>query len=124
METEHDNIRAALTWHIADDADDTATRVRLAAALWRFWLRRSHRSEGRRRLTGVRAEAGTMALRARVLFGRGVLAWSLRDGRQAAGLVSKALSLYRDLHDQKGIVDALGILGEIAQWNGDRIHAQ
>jgi len=123
LETEHDNIRAALTWH-AGDADDTATRVRLAAALWRFWLRRNHRSEGRRRLRGIRSEAGTMALRARVLFGRGVLAWSLRDGRQAAGLVSKALSLYRDLHDQKGIANALGILGEIAQWNGDRIHAQ
>ncbi len=121
LETEHDNIRAALAWHIADDADDAATRVRLAAALWRFWLRRNHRSEGRRRLTGVRAEAGTMALRARVLFGRGVLAWSLHDGRQAAGLVAKALSLYRDLHDQKGIADALGILGEIAQWDGERI---
>jgi len=123
LETEHDNIRVALAWH-ADDADDAATRVRLAAALWRFWLRRNHRSEGRRWLTGVRAEAGTMALRARVLFGRGVLAWSLHDGSQAAGLVAKALSLYRDLQDRGGIADALGILGEIAQWNGNRIHAQ
>ncbi len=123
LETEHDNLRTALARH-ADDTNDAAARVRLAAALWRFWLRRNHRSEGRRWLTGVRADAGATALRARVLFGRSVLAWSLRDASQATVMVLKALSLYRGLHDRKGRADALGVLGEIAQWNGDGIRAQ
>ncbi|MDB5057900.1 MAG: transcriptional regulator, family, partial [Chloroflexi bacterium] len=36
LATEHDNMRAALTWSLRD-GQDAASGLRLAAALWRFW---------------------------------------------------------------------------------------
>src|SRR2546430_2062435 len=44
LESEHDNLRAAL--QNSGDAE-----LRLAAALWRFWMMRGFVSEGRERYT-------------------------------------------------------------------------
>src|SRR5205814_799745 len=46
LESEHDNLRAALRW--AQAQDEVALGLGLAAALYRFWERRGHWTEGRR----------------------------------------------------------------------------
>ncbi|MDP9368760.1 MAG: NB-ARC domain-containing protein, partial [Chloroflexota bacterium] len=54
LEGEHDNLRAALTW--AAEAAEPESRMRglrVAAALWVFWLRRGHLAEGRGRLDAL-----------------------------------------------------------------------
>jgi predicted ATPase/class 3 adenylate cyclase len=48
LETEHDNLRAALSWTLGQEPDATEPALRLAGALWWFWFWRGHFSEGRR----------------------------------------------------------------------------
>jgi predicted ATPase/class 3 adenylate cyclase/Tfp pilus assembly protein PilF len=48
LELEHDNMRAALTWALANNYIEQALRI--AGALARFWVVRSYLTEGRRRL--------------------------------------------------------------------------
>ena len=47
VETEHNNIRAALSWY---RRNDPAAALRLAAAMSAFWSLRGHHTEGRQRL--------------------------------------------------------------------------
>src|SRR5437879_9722448 len=55
MESEHDNLRVALSWLIAHDADEAA---QLAADLVRFWYVRGHFEEGTRCLHAALAASG------------------------------------------------------------------
>ncbi|MGA7731960.1 MAG: tetratricopeptide repeat protein [Chloroflexia bacterium] len=48
LELEHDNMRVALTWALANNCIEQALRI--AGALARFWVVRSYLTEGRRRL--------------------------------------------------------------------------
>jgi predicted ATPase/class 3 adenylate cyclase len=75
LESEHDNIRAALSWGLADPSR-TLDALRLTGALWRFWLLRGHMTEGREWLTQAleRDHDGDTAIRARALTGAGNLA--------------------------------------------------
>ncbi|HEX5849945.1 MAG TPA: hypothetical protein VFY59_12185, partial [Rubrobacter sp.] len=66
LETEHNNLRAALRWSLQNE--DVETTLRLAGALWRFWYVRGHLGEGKRWLDlALDLEAGDSALRVRVL---------------------------------------------------------
>src|SRR5262249_54839199 len=45
LETEHDNLRAALEWSLeAVEGEKSDAALRLAGALWRFWNRRGYLS--------------------------------------------------------------------------------
>jgi len=45
LNAEHDNFRSALGW--LEQADGAETRLRIVAALWRFWWMHGHLAEGR-----------------------------------------------------------------------------
>ncbi len=123
LETEHDNLRAALTWSQADPSGLEAG-LRLAGPMWWFWILRGHLREGRERLAGLlaRSPAPTSA-RAKALRGAGHLAYGQGDYDDARGLLEESLRLYRQFGDKRGIAIALAQLGRLSHGQGDHASA-
>ncbi|HUS17830.1 MAG TPA: tetratricopeptide repeat protein, partial [Chloroflexia bacterium] len=116
LEREHDNLRAALEWDQADP-DGGESGLRLAGALWRFWLLHDHWSEGRGWLEAALARAGPpSAARAKALFGLGSL---LTDSTAAQALLEQSVALWRRLGDRRGLAFALDGLAEEARLQGN-----
>jgi predicted ATPase len=115
LETEYDNLQAALSWREGEAARD-ASRLRLGAALWRFWEVRGRIREGRDWLEGILAESGdgAPAARARALNGAGNLARDLGDYGRAAEHHAEALRLRRAIGDPAGVASSLNNLGTVA----------
>ena len=119
LESDHDNLRAALDW--LGGQRDGERAVTLAAAMWRFWWLRGHIAEGRTQLESALAVAGSTAsaARATALDGAGVLAETQGDYDRAEALHREALALSRERDDKTGIARALGNLGVVAFDRGD-----
>jgi len=121
LETEHDNLRAALSWAL--ERNEAELAVQLGGALWRFWTRVGHWSEGRRWLGEGLTQASTVpaSVRAIALNGLGILLESQGDNRQAQTLFEESLELCRKIGDGKGIAMALCQLGWVAMPQGDYV---
>lgn len=121
LETEHDNLRAALEWSSAD----SETGLRLASALWFFWYLRGYVSEGREWLKQflTKAAQASSSLRAKALYGASMLARAQDDYALATRLLEESLALYRATRDNRGVALALGNLGMIALAQGDYARA-
>ena len=120
LETEHDNLRAALTWAI--ESGDVQTSLQLAGTLFPFWYTRGYLSEGRRWLEVVlvrfQALEPTQAL-AKALNGAGFLAWSQGDYAASRVLFEHGLAIWRELGDRRGIATMLNNLGLVVSAQGD-----
>lgn len=121
LETEHDNLRAALEWSSADPE----MGLRLASALWFFWYLRGYVSEGREWLNQFleKATQALSSLRAKALYGASMLARAQDDYALATTLLEESLALYRAAKDNRGVALALGNLGMIAFAQGDYARA-
>ena len=119
LEVEHDNLRAALGWALAEEKVDAAAR--LSGALWGFWYAHSHLSEGRRWLEAVLAAGGALGpvLRAQVLNGAGVLAYMQGARMRAVARLDESLTLLRPTGDKAAIAGALNSLAAVVQDLGD-----
>jgi len=118
LETEHDNVRSALTWAAGADA---LSGMRLASACWRFWLIRGYAREGLSWLSEMLAAAPNRqpgAQRAKALINAGTMAKTLCDYSQARTLYEEGLSISRELGDRRRVAAALGNLGMIACEQG------
>ncbi|HEX8684613.1 MAG TPA: tetratricopeptide repeat protein [Ardenticatenaceae bacterium] len=123
LETEHDNLRAALNWSL--DHDEMQMGLRLIGALWQFWYYRGHVTEGRSWAARVLAGAtGTTAERATALKAAGVLAWAQNDYKPARGYLEEALALNRELGDEYGVAATLNNLGNLATDEGNFVLAR
>jgi predicted ATPase/class 3 adenylate cyclase len=121
LETEHDNLRSALTWSSASGGDATSG-LRLAGALWWFWYARGYFSEGRGWLSRLLAAAPSgqaAAARAKALNGAGRLARQQSDYPAAQALLNESLAIQRQLGDSRGIAMSLNNLGLMAWDQGD-----
>jgi predicted ATPase/DNA-binding CsgD family transcriptional regulator len=118
LETEHDNLRAALEWAISHCRGDIAAR--LGGALWFFWYVRGRYHEGLRWLESALAlDTGSPVARAKVLNGAGYLADAQDDSERAIRFLEEALSLHRRMDDRWGIATSLRHLGRVAQHRRD-----
>lgn len=120
LETEHDNLRAALAW-MARDAERAEMLLQLAGTLWRFWDVRGYISEGRSWLEqalALNTDSSTY-LRANGLRGAGMLARRQGDFARARAMHEQSLALFQELGFTVSAARALDALGEIAQAQGD-----
>jgi predicted ATPase/transcriptional regulator with XRE-family HTH domain/Tfp pilus assembly protein PilF len=126
LELEHQNLRAALHWALAQGSAEGETALRLGAALWQFWRAHGHLSEGRKLLTQALAHSQTAlpSLRAKVLNGAGVLASLQGSYNEAEQLCGESLAIFRGLGDPHGIASSLNYLGQVATWKSDYARAR
>ena len=122
LETEHDNLRAALEWCLADEQGGAEAGLRLAAALQQFWWSRGHLAEGRERLAGALSRDGVQdrtRTRAYALSGAGLLARMQGDYAAARTLYDESLAIHKASGDKQGIAWSLSNLGLVAYDQGD-----
>ncbi|MCA9727184.1 MAG: tetratricopeptide repeat protein, partial [Candidatus Eisenbacteria bacterium] len=112
-DAELDNLRYALDRAVQND--DPEPGLRIAGAIWRFWLARGHLREGRQRLEKLLELEGSHRVdprvRARALHGLATLCHNQGRNLLARKILEGVLEIWRDLGDQRGIADTLNNLG-------------
>ena len=124
LETEHDNLRAALS-HL-DTQAGAADRLRLATALSRFWYVRGYLAESRRwlerALDGV--EDAPPLLRRRALTAASAVALLQGDYEAGVAFSEGSLAAARETGDPRLIANGLSNLGAITLAAGNRTRAR
>ena len=121
LETEHENLLAALAWceHAEGGAE---TGMRMGGALWRFWWYGGHFSLGlaslQRALRQDRAAAATPE-RAQALYGAAQMAREMGDYSLARELFQESLEVAQALGDPSRIARAYNGLGNTAEYAGE-----
>jgi predicted ATPase/class 3 adenylate cyclase len=108
LEREHDNIRAVLERATAEG--DGATAIGLAHAVWRFWQKRGHLFEARRRLDRIAAAPWSRddpELRARLLEALGGVCWWQADITAMEPVYKEAVEIWRTLGNKVELANAL-----------------
>jgi predicted ATPase/class 3 adenylate cyclase len=122
LESEHDNLRAAMSWLVDHGVIEHA--IRLLSVTWRFWWLHGHAAEFAR--LGEQIVAGSKHLppyqRALALTGTGFMLFANGDRARAQELFEQSLSLYRPARGKLAVVltaAVLGMLGRVAALRGD-----
>ena len=125
LEEEHDNLRTALEWSLAEAR--SGRELRFCWALRHFWRMHAHLSEGDQWCTKALRKAGSEARtaeRANALAAAGVVAFWLSDYPAARARHEESLAIRRELGDRLGISAALSDLGNVALRQGDLASAR
>ena len=119
LESEHDNLRAALQWSL--DTGEHATGKRMAAALWTpFWWLYGHVREGVGWLERfLESDAETRdETHLKILEGAGTLRGWQGDYEPGKALLMEALQIAQEREDEAAIAGTLSSLGWILWVNG------
>ena len=122
LESDHDNLRSAITYLTEIAATDRAAAelsLQMAAALWRFWWSKGYYSEGNRLIEAALSEGANVhgLEKARALNAAGVMAFSTGDLDRARGLheaARDACVAANELAELATSVDNLGIVSVVA----------
>jgi predicted ATPase/DNA-binding XRE family transcriptional regulator len=115
---EFDNLRAALTWALAEGRDVEAG-ARIAGALTMFWYNRGYLKEGRQWLELALqhlSQSASGAIRAKTLHGLGAFAWQQGDYVLAQNFLEDSSVLWREVDGVQHPQDlplALHFLGHV-----------
>jgi non-specific serine/threonine protein kinase len=117
QEEEKDNFRAALTWWLEHVPHQ---ELRLAVALFRYWLDSGSYSEGRAWLLGgIGRSHEPDLIHARALYIAVVLSHRLGDYGNVWELGEQATSIFTRLGDRRRVATLQHTLGIIARTQGD-----
>jgi predicted ATPase/class 3 adenylate cyclase len=108
FERAHDNIRAVLDRAVV--AGDAEVAIGLAFATWRFWQKRGHLYEARRRLDTMAAADWSRRepiLRARLMEAVGGVAWWQGDIAAMRPAYEEAVAIWRSMNDPSELANAL-----------------
>ena len=120
LESERDNLRAALAWWLEHDP---AAAERLVDGAFRFWSSRAYFEEGQLAFERVlRTAQLEPSDRGRVLAYASSFAFGSRDLVKADALAEESLELQRPLSDDIALARALVLLGTIRTEQG--VHAE
>jgi predicted ATPase len=119
LESEHDNLRAALQWSLRESGNLDAS-LRLAYALGQFWTARGHPSEGRVWAEEAAAvNESSPLLRANELYWLGSIALAEGNLDRANALLENGLSLKETLGAEQGSALGSQVLGLVAERLGE-----
>ncbi|HEX5014536.1 MAG TPA: adenylate/guanylate cyclase domain-containing protein [Candidatus Limnocylindrales bacterium] len=108
LERDHDNIRAALDHAVA--AGDADAAIRIGFAMWRYWQKRGHLIEAKRRLDEIAAQPWSRSdrvLRARLMEALGGVGWWTGDRETLVRAYTEALEIWREIGDKRELANAL-----------------
>jgi non-specific serine/threonine protein kinase len=119
METEEDNLRAAIAW-FASSGDETSL-LRMGGALWWFWQMRGRLEEGRRRLLPARNASSDIdaTVRAKALAGASALTTIGGDPRTGDELAESSYNLALASGDHHGAALATSLRSLAATYAGE-----
>jgi predicted ATPase/DNA-binding CsgD family transcriptional regulator len=119
LDAERDNLRAVERRAVARGEAETV--VRLAAALWQFWMMQSDAADARERVDAILTLAASTLrtpARGKALDGAGVLARLLGDYSAARALGEEGLAIARQFGDQQQVAISAYHLGRLAYVQG------
>ena len=123
LERDLDNLRAALNGLLepGEARESIEMALRLATALYLFWIIRHHIREGWTFLERAleRSEGIAGSVRAKAFAVAGHLAGWLNDRDRGEALCQQSLALFREVGDTAGFGNAVFYLGMIAFNSGD-----
>jgi len=113
LETDHDNLRAALDWAV--ERGDVEYALRFIIGVWRFWQTRGHLNEARGRVDAILALPGVAGqpdeLVSRALAAAGGITYWQGDTRATHAYYNRALEAARRTGDRRLIAESLYNLG-------------
>jgi tetratricopeptide (TPR) repeat protein len=113
LESEHDELLAALAWFVENGHTDDG--LSMSSALYRLWITSKRFDEGAAwfdRVLG--APGGDDRLRAKANIDAGFMPFWLGDDERAGELFGRGLEIARQVGDQRLISQALGGLARVA----------
>ncbi|MBI5652283.1 MAG: tetratricopeptide repeat protein [Chloroflexi bacterium] len=112
MERDLENFRAALTWSLGQSAVAHAeAALRLAGALWWFWLIRGYWNEARTWFERTLENCAVSPARALPLIALGVMEYFVGKQDNSARLFAEGFALYQEQGDKRGSAFAASLLG-------------
>ncbi|HEX5848487.1 MAG TPA: AAA family ATPase, partial [Rubrobacter sp.] len=114
LRSEFANLAEAQAWSLepGEEEERARVRLRLPAALWRFWTGRRFEEGKAWLLTALdRDTGGYPAVRAKALDGLGYILLFQQDYEKAMAVLQESVAIYKDLGDRSGTALALANLG-------------